>query len=866
MVLGAYGTNVSTSRVVSQAFGEFINVANFLHGTSNSVDRVIHAFNSSIVPYGQSYSGGSIRRLHMYEIVDDIDLRRPIIANRVEKGSNVGHMVVIKGYEDIGGYDFFGRPTTGDILIIDPETGRERKVSHAGFVESATHLCNSSLRMTAPALSVFAPPAWLNEIRNAPSDAIITVPGGNFVVDSDVKVPETSKNVTIQFQPNTQIHFTANANMIWAGASGSIEGADNLSLNPEITVYGAPEPQSGGNGISPSNASASPESQPKGKIIGLFSDLGEAIYYGRDGKTVVVGPGIYNYRYEIGGQTVIGTIGPAAPKDPTRSTIFRMGFDNSTSGKVYPPAEVPSDAVTLIKGWQLEINGDAYGQDRYPTLVYGEDNTVFEDCVFEAVYSDPTNKNVNAFQLGAENYPLTGQVKFINSTFRNFGTAIYVNHPMLPEQSPLFEKCIFENNDTDLKFNEGSQALCGLDFNQMKSVLVGQQRYTDYAGINSLINNNCGNYSAAPVQNFSFADPDFVDPLASDFRLTNTSPMRTAGTDSKDIGPLSRNAVFTFSRFLDGRIEFGNNQMVQFENGSLTVNTVGTAAAFISRYALNLRPVYELTFRGDFINRPSTVTVWKNPKVPAPSLPNEYAVWDASVNGVQFAKLSNAELPSSGTVSKNAVPKIIAPAPVSGFNIVQNGGDVVLSWNRNTEPDMLRYKVFRAPAAAPDLVTQIASLPADVTQYRDTNQTATNNAYRIVAYDSTGNMSAYVGGNKLYSFSGFDAMMRDTIRVTPTGVTVLINNPNYLHGAMITVRNRGHNDSLIVDWYGSIDQNSPDCQSRSRNLFGNGAQINNFTSPKLGNGTVLINIRSATRESYLADIEIFNWRNGPGCR
>jgi hypothetical protein len=536
------------------------------------------------------------------------------------------------------------------------------------------------------------------------------------------------------------------------------------------------------------------------------------------------------------------------------------------TGGNYPPNNFPPEIITFIKGRQLEINGDLYSQYSSAFITYGDENSIYEDCVYEAVYSDPANKNITTgLQLGTQELPLSGLVKFKNCTFRNFGTAIYINHPMLPEQSPVFENTIFENNNTDLKFNGGSQAFCGLDANQIKSILVGTERYTDETDINNLINSNCGSYSAAPARNFSVADPGFVDPLASDFRLTNTSLMRTAGTDPKDIGPLSREAVFTFSSFLDGRVEFDGGLMVQFENGAVTNNSVGTSAIFKSRYTLNLRPVYELKFRGDFTNRPSTVTVWKNSNVPAPSLPNEYIVWDASVNGIQFAKLSSIELPSLGSVSKSAVPKVIAPAPVSGINIAQENNDVILTWNRNTEPDMARYKIFRASAAVPNQVTQIASLPAGITEYRDANQTAANNAYSIVAYDSTGNMSAHVGGNKLYSFSGFDSSIRDTLRVTPTGVTVQIDNPDYLHGAMITVRNRGQNDSLIVDWYGTVDQNQTDCKSRSANLFGNGAQINNIASPKLGNGSAMLNLRSAANESYLVDIEIFNWRNGPGC-
>jgi hypothetical protein len=441
---------------------------------------------------------------------------------------------------------------------------------------------------------------------------------------------------------------------------------------------------------------------------------------------------------------------------------------------------------------------------------------------------------------------------------------------MTYDKSPIFENNIFINNTTDVQFRIGSQALCGLRPYQMNlfsgGVLRGQTRYACSYTIDNLVTSICGGpVGILTPPGVMPANHGLVDPLVSDLRLSSTSPLIAAGTNMTDIGAMSADAVFTFSSFLDGRVEFDGGQIVQFENGEITNNTVGKAAAFRFMYTLNLRPVYELRFKGGFSRRPSAVTVWKNRNTPVPPLPDEYAVWDASVNGVQFAKMNSIELPSSGSIRKNAVPKTTPPAPVSGINIAQESSDVVLIWNRHAEPDVARYKIFRAPAATPHLVTQIASLPVDVTQFRDVNQTATSSAYRIVAYDSTGNMSAHVGGNKFYSFSGFDAAVRDTLRVTPEGITVQISNSDYLHGAMITVRNRGHNDSLVVDWYGNVDQNQTGCQSRSANLFGNGAQINNITSPRMGNGFILLNLRSATQEPYLADIEIFNWRNGPGC-
>jgi len=121
------------------------------------------------------------------------------------------------------------------------------------------------------------------------------------------------------------------------------------------------------------------------------------------------------------------------------------------------------------------------------------------------------------------------------------------------------------------------------------------------------------------------------------------------------------------------------------------------------------------------------------------------------------------------------------------------------------------------------------------------------------------------GDTVTYEFSGFDAYVIDSIRVKPAGVTILIQNPNYTHGAMISVRNMGLNDSVAVEWFGGIDQNNPACIDESVNLFGNGAQINNFVSPKRGDGSVLVNIRSTTIDTVTVEIKIYNWANGQGC-
>ncbi|MDR0305346.1 MAG: hypothetical protein LBI42_00760 [Chitinispirillales bacterium] len=855
MVLAAYNTHVSEESIIRYAFsGALRDEPVALSGGLNTVDRVIHGFNVNIVPFAIAQRLNLNNPLDRNSLVQSINERKPIIAYWNIKNQTVGHMVVIVGYEDLQG----NREAT--ILFNEPITEKEQKMPYTQFVDNANFSWTSSLCMTQ-SVPAQRKPMWFEHIPDANTGDVVIVPTGRHNTNTNLIIPTTSENVTLSFEPGAELRFTENAREIWVGATGQITGSDNVTLSHDIRVYSTPHPRDPVFGESDND-----------RVIGLFSSLCDALYRGGEGRTIKTGPGIYDFGFVVGDQGLIGTRDPSTPIDPARNSILRVGFGSSESPCSYIAPQTRPGNTTLTKDMRIEFNNDVYGESSSALTVYGDGIDIFENCIFEGVNTSTANKNVTALQLGSQDYPLTGKVIFRNCTFRNLGTAVFIDHPTHPDQSPVFENCIFEDNNTDLRFNENSQAFCGLEANQIKSIAVGvganEQRYTNESAINNLINSSgCSSSGLMPVRNFSVADPGFVDPLVSDFRLTSISPLRAAGTGLKDIGYNSMDAIFTFSSFLNGRVDFGNGQMVQFENGALTTNTVGDAVTFRFHYAKNLRPVYELKFRGGFINKPSTVTVWKNSKVSAPSLPNEYVVWDASVNGVRFVKMTYAQLLSSGSVTKTVVPKTTAPAPVSGVNIVDDNNNAVIRWNRNTDPGISRYKLFRAPAATPHLASQIASLPADVTEYKDVNRRKADNIYSIVAYDSTGNMSAHINsGNKMYNFSGFDTSVRDTLRITPSGVTVQINNPNYLHGAMITVRNKGHNDSLIVDWYGVRDQNHQDCGSRTVNLFGNGAQINNIALPKLGNGAVLFNLRSATNETYLVDVEIFNWRNGYGCR
>jgi len=100
--------------------------------------------------------------------------------------------------------------------------------------------------------------------------------------------------------------------------------------------------------------------------------------------------------------------------------------------------------------------------------------------------------------------------------------------------------------------------------------------------------------------------------------------------------------------------------------------------------------------------------------------------------------------------------------------------------------------------------------------------------------------------------------------VTTTGVMYRYTNAGFHHGMMFTIRNLGLNDSVTVQWHGVLDQNNSNCQFRTANLFGNGAQINNICTPKNDSNSMFVTLRSKSNCSVR--IEIFDWLNGLGCR
>ena len=564
---------------------------------------------------------------------------------------------------------------------------------------------------------------WQKQIYEAADGDTVVVPNGTYNIYNDISVSDSVENAVIILEPGTVLNF-ADGGELRAGVSGRIIGAENVSISPQIILYNTPEPR---------------EPLEEDNVIGLFGKLCDALWRGGNGRTTMVGPGIFNFNH-AGDEGLIGVM----HHDRDSSTVIRHGFpDGAPHCEFRVPESTRPNSVLLLKNLRIEYNDDQFQNEIIS--VWGGGTTIFENCIVEGTHTEPANKTAWPIELGSivHDRQFTGHAEFRNCVFRNCAIAVRVRDPMFPGESPVFVNTIFENNDTDLLFTEGAQAFCGIEANQLRSVQVGDVRYEGATAINNLINSSCPSDSLSLVANFSFADPGLVDPMASDMRLTKNSPLISAGKDMEDIGVQNTNTVFTFSRFLNGQIEFQQGQQLQFEGGELTTNTLGDTAQLRQKYTRNLRPVNEIRVRRNFINNPSVVTVWLNDADNPPPLPDNYRVWDAKINDIEFAGLYQIELPLDGTpLSRQAGPDNVPPAPVANLTKTEESGDVVLSWSPNTEPDLARYKLFRAPAVSPVQLEQIASVPGHVTQHRDVHGDIHLHTYRIVAYDSTGNMSS----------------------------------------------------------------------------------------------------------------------------
>ena len=386
---------------------------------------------------------------------------------------------------------------------------------------------------------------------------------------------------------------------------------------------------------------------------------------------------------------------------------------------------------------RFEVSDD---NSRPAALTLSEEEEIeFRNCSFENIDGNGVI-TTSMIGIGDSAKIRTGVNRFTNCLFRNFKTAVNAFCCTTQTQSPYFTNSVFQQCSTDIAFPAGASAFCHLDTNQIHSVSVGTVRYTDATAINNLITLNCT--GALPKRNVSLSNISLVDEGYSDFRLAPRSPLIDNGTGNDDIGSDNIDLIYTFSRFLDATIIFTANDTIMVENGVLVKNTLGSEVLLKQKTTLNLRPVYEVIITTNFIDRPSEVRIKLNDPSSVPDLPSAYVVFDVKINGYTFTQMNAAGIPVSGdSTIVQVTPDNISPSPVANVTTAQTGNDVDITWSPNTEPDIARYKVYRAPLTAPDLPELVASVNKYTSSYTDSNQFVTGLAYSVVAYDSTGNQS-----------------------------------------------------------------------------------------------------------------------------
>jgi len=85
------------------------------------------------------------------------------------------------------------------------------------------------------------------------------------------------------------------------------------------------------------------------------------------------------------------------------------------------------------------------------------------------------------------------------------------------------------------------------------------------------------------------------------------------------------------------------------------------------------------------------------------------------------------------------VRDITPPAPPVGLSVLPREGKLELTWSPSTEPDLARYRLYRASGGAP---ARLAELPKTVTNYLDGSaEPGVTYYYTLTAVDESGNES-----------------------------------------------------------------------------------------------------------------------------
>ncbi|GEM_PF-2629931 len=128
---------------------------------------------------------------------------------------------------------------------------------------------------------------------------------------------------------------------------------------------------------------------------------------------------------------------------------------------------------------------------------------------------------------------------------------------------------------------------------------------------------------------------------------------------------------------------------------------------------------------------------------PAGSLPMGVAICDA--NGDGMPDIATGYI-SENVVSvfRNQIPENIPPAAPTGLVAFKGNGKVTLKWNKNTEADMLRYRIYRS--TAPNPTAKIDSTTGGINDTSKVISGLVNGTlyyFRVTAVDTGGMVSGY---------------------------------------------------------------------------------------------------------------------------
>lgn len=145
-------------------------------------------------------------------------------------------------------------------------------------------------------------------------------------------------------------------------------------------------------------------------------------------------------------------------------------------------------------------------------------------------------------------------------------------------------------------------------------------------------------------------------------------------------------------------------------------------------------PSYRVLRKGPDEQKPSILAETNKPEYLDASAQFD-RTYEYSVQGLRDKAESEISAPVSITPND-----VFPPAIPSGLTVVAGIGTIELAWNRNTEPDLRGYRVYRAVGDGPFLrITDLVDVPA----YSDRNvETGKRYRYAVTSVDQVGNESA----------------------------------------------------------------------------------------------------------------------------